>query len=126
MDPRDDTVPELAIRVAEALGDQVGAQVDLIQAEVAEGLATFGRDAAPLVVGGLLVALGYCWGCVGLAQSLGVRLGAAGGSAVVGLINVLVGALAIGVTMRRRAGRRRLAADRAETARFEPGVFDAR
>ena len=95
MDRDDDTVGHLVSRVADALGQQAELHIELAKAELSRDAKALVRDAAPLAVGTPLLALGYVFACVASALALAPWLGSAGGFALVSVLNLLVGGLAV-------------------------------
>lgn len=98
MVPADETVGHLVSRIAEELGQQAELHIELVKAEIARDAKTLGRDAkalgkdlAPLALAVPLLGLGYLFTCVAVALALAPLITAAGGLAVVGMLNLLGG-----------------------------------
>lgn len=106
MDLDDDTVGDLAIRVADALVEQAELHVELAKAELARDSAALTRDLLPLAAGLPLLGIGYVFACVAAALALAPLIGAAGGFAVLALVNLLAGAVAVRTSLTHLRSRR--------------------
>ena len=85
----------LLSRAASALGEEAELHLELARAELARDATRLGASAAPLTLGVPLIGLGYLFGCVALACLLSRWMGFAGGFAVVGLVNAIVGLIIV-------------------------------
>lgn len=105
-DDPDPTLGELVSRVAFAVGEQAGLQIDLqvqlVRAELDEKVNSLRADAvawlhamAPMIAGGALLLLGYLCACLAVVLGLTPWIGAAGGVALVALLNLTLGGLAV-------------------------------
>lgn len=96
----------LLSRVALAVEEQVAVQVELVKAELVRDVGELGRDVAPLGAGSLLLAIAYLLLCSAGAHALAVWIGVAGGFATLGLVNLIIGAVAIRGSLGRLRARR--------------------
>jgi hypothetical protein len=101
MELNEETLGQLAGRVADALGEQAELHVELAKAEIAREVTSFvrevktlGTNLVPLAAAIPLLALGYVFSCVAAALSLAPLFGAAGGLATIGAVNLVIGVLA--------------------------------
>lgn len=95
MDLNEETVGHLADRVAVSLGEQAELHLELVKAELARDVSALGRDLLPLATAIPLLVVGYALVCVAAALALAPWIGAAGGFALFGAVNLLVAGVAI-------------------------------
>jgi hypothetical protein len=101
MDLDDDTVGELALRVADSLADQATLHIELLKAELARDAAALAKNVAPLVAAVPLLAIGYIFACVAAALALAPLISTAGGLGVVALANLIAAGVAVKVSLTR-------------------------
>lgn len=90
-------------RVVEAVTAQAGLHVELVKAEVTRDASAFGRAVTPLVLGLPLLLVGYLFLCVAATVALVPWIGLAGGAALVGVLNLLVGSIGVRLSLTRLA-----------------------
>ncbi len=95
MDPTDDTFGHLVACLTDALGEQAELHVELAKAELSRDVHSFLHAAAPLLIGLPILATGYLLTSVGMALALTPALGEWGAFALLGLGNLLAGALVV-------------------------------
>ncbi|MES2640747.1 MAG: phage holin family protein [Myxococcota bacterium] len=101
MDLDDDTVGELALRVADSLADQASLHVELVKAELARDASALAKNVAPLAAAVPLFAIGYVFACVAAALALAPLISTAGGLGVVALANLIAAGVAVKVSLTR-------------------------
>ncbi|MDP2307944.1 MAG: phage holin family protein [Pseudomonadota bacterium] len=126
MDPEDETVGQLVSRLTDELAQQAALHVELAKAELArdakallKDAEALGKDAAPLAIAVPLLGLGYVFACVALALALVPWIGAAGGLAIVGALNLIAGGVAAHTSVTRLRSRGILRAPVGATSSLE-------
>lgn len=94
-------VRELLADAVESLGELVELHVALAKAEVTRDLKGFVTDIVMIVAGLPLLAVGYLLLCVAGAWAISPWVTVAGGFAILALVNLVAGGIAVAVGMRK-------------------------
>lgn len=102
---REESMSELAAQVADAIGRQAELQIEVLRAEIARDTSSVGRGLRPMAFALPLLLIGYVFVSVAAALTVAPWLGLAGGTALVGFLNLVVGAVATRTGMKRLQSR---------------------
>jgi len=97
----DDGIIALVKETASGFGQLVADHIRLARLEMTADAKSYARDIGMLVVGGFILAVGYGLACIAAGTALARIMGAPMAFVCLALLHMVVGAIALGLIVRR-------------------------